>query len=45
MTLHLLAYIRQERSIVYNVLSMYASHRKIYVKQRYVEQTAINYSI
>lgn len=38
MTLHVLAYIRQKQIIVYSVLCMYASHRKISVKQRYVKQ-------
>ena len=38
MTLHFLAYIRQKQIIVYSVLCMYASHRKISVKQRYVEK-------
>ena len=38
MTLHFLAYIRQKQIIVYSVLCMYASHRKISVKQRYVKQ-------
>ncbi len=38
MTLHVLAYIRQKQIIVYSVLCMYASHRKISVKQGYVKQ-------
>ena len=43
MTLHFLAYIRQKRIIVYSVLCMYASHRKISVKQRYVKQKRVIY--